>query len=202
MKLLISLLTLISVNALAANKIAEKVRVLEEKLVSAESCSVKGEYTNNLYGDSYVYTVTMNVTMSQKIETYSVEMKKSLTGKITEVEIPNSKKTPDERKAPSTQSIQYSVRYPGEQHRIALLKICDDERTFINTGAYPPPPPPPPRNPVIVIPEPQKPATTDPLLIPTLPGIPTVPSTPTTPSQDDGSDMPVPELFPIVPDIP
>ena len=54
MKLIIASLIVTSVWALAAgkhaNKVVQKIRVLDEKIVSAEGCSITGEPKNISYG--------------------------------------------------------------------------------------------------------------------------------------------------------
>lgn len=170
MKLIIATLIFTSTIALAATKVIEKVRVLEEKIVSAHGCSVSGNYDNSSYGSAgYLYLATMQVKVSQKRETYLVQLKKRLFGKPTQTLVANSTKPAPKRTITKTQTITYQVRYPSEDYAQYLLKACEDEMLFINTGSYPPPPPKP-----VIVPEPPKPAITPPPTDPTviLPGLP------------------------------
>lgn len=196
MKADVFLLFFFALNTFAASNVVEKVRILEEKPIQAHSCSVTGDYTDNLYGNGYLYTVTMKITAEQKVEIYSVQIKKGLRGKTIEIEIPNSTQAPSERTAESSQSITYPVRYPGEHHRLALMKICDDEMVFINTGAYPPPPPRPvPPEPASVTTPPNPPDETA-----------IRPPEETSQGSSEEIDQPqpnqVPELFPLNPILP
>lgn len=205
MKLIFSALFLISMlfistQAVAATKVAQKVRVLEERIISAESCSIAGESVNAFYGVGYQYTVTMKVTLKQKVESYSVQVQKNIFGKISELEMKNSTKSAPERNVPSTQSIKTVVRYPDSETEKMLLKGCEDERQFINTGSYPPPPPKP-----VVVEKPKKPVTTTPPVTPivppvdstTVPVIPGLPGLPDLPGGETPADSPLVPLFPI-----
>lgn len=170
MKLIIATLIFTSTMTLAATKVVEKIRVLEEKIVSAHGCSVTGDYDNSGYGSAgYQYLVTMQVKVSQKLETYLVQLKKGLFRKATQTLVANSTKPAPERIIKKTQTITYQVRYPTEDYAQHLLKACENEMLFINTGSYPPPPPKP-----VIVPEPPKPVViappTNPVVI--LPGLP------------------------------
>lgn len=178
MKLTFVSVLLISTVASAANKVVQKTRVVEEKIVAAEGCSITGDYIHDAYSSTqYRYTVTMKVKILQKQEVYNVNIKKSLFSKKMETEIANSAKPGPDKTISSTRTVTFDARFPTEVNRLALLKACDDEQLFINTGSYPPPPPPPPEEPKKPV---TPPATTTPTT-PVLPGIPTVPGTPATP---------------------
>ena len=181
MKLTFVSVLLISTMALAANKVVQKTRVVEEKIVAAEGCSITGDYIHDAYSSTqYRYAVTMKVKILQKQEVYNVNIKKSLFGKKTETEIANSAKPGPDKTVSSTRTVTFDARFPTEVNRLALLKACDDEQLFINTGSYPPPPPLPPEEPKKPV---TPPATTTPTTptTPVLPGIPTIPGTPATP---------------------
>lgn len=157
MKLVLVPLLLSSLTTFAANKVVQKTRVIDEKIVAAEGCSITGEYTNSGYTTTeYKYTVTMKTKILQKQEAYSVNVKKRLLGKATETPVPNSTKPAPDKTINSTRSISFVARFPTEFNRLSLLKACEDESLFINTGSYPPPPPPPPeppkKEPVIIAP--------------------------------------------------
>lgn len=182
MKLVFVTLLLSSVVTFAANKVVQKVRVIDEKTVAAEGCSIAGEYTNSGYATTeYKYTVTMIITILQKQEFYNVNEKKPLFGKLRETEIPNSKKAGPDKTIPSTRSVSFVARFPTEFNRLGLLKACEDESLFINTGSYPPPPPAPPKP--VVVETPKKDPVTTPSEIPVLPGDPldTTPALPALP---------------------
>lgn len=177
MNSIIVALVLSSSIAMAASKskVVEKSRVLDEVVVAATACSISGTYDGSEYGTAgYQYTVTMQVSVKQKIEIYSVQVKKERNGRITETLIANSTKSAPDRIVASTQSITAHARYPTEDYSRYLLKGCEDEMIFINTGAYPPPPPKPvvvdpPKKEEPKAPTPVTPPATDPL-IPGLPG--------------------------------
>tara|TARA_B110001454_G_scaffold181094_1_gene174975 strand:- start:26838 stop:27584 length:747 start_codon:yes stop_codon:yes gene_type:complete len=198
MNLIFVTLLLSSVVSFAANKVVQKARVVDEKVVAAEGCSITGDYTNAGYTTTeYKYTVTMKVKLLQKQELYNVNVKKPLFGKLQETEIPNSKKAGPDKTVPSTRQITFVARFPTEYNRLALLKACEDESLFINTGSYPPPPPklpePPKKTPAPATPSTTAPSTTT-KETPSLPGLPTLPETPPTSS----SSTPATDLFPIV----
>lgn len=213
MKLIFVTLLLSSVVSLAANKVVQKARVIDEKIVAAEGCSITGDYTNSGYATTeYKYTVTMKIKILQKQELYNVNVKKSLFGKVQETEIPNSKKAGPDKTIPSTRSISMVARFPTEFNRLGLLKACEDESLFINTGSYPPPPPlppePPPKKAPVVTPT--TPAVPE---IPGLPGLPSLPATPTpttpgTPATDPfpievlpGNPLDTAPVLPALPDL-
>ena len=216
MKLIFVTLLLSSVVTLAANKVVQKARVIDEKIVAAEGCSITGDYTNSGYATTeYKYTVTMKIKILQKQELYNVNVKKSLFGKAQETEIPNSKKAGPDKTIPSTRSISMVARFPTEFNRLGLLKACEDESLFINTGSYPPPPPlppePPPKKvPVVAPTTPATPLTPGVPDIPGLPGLPSLPATPTptTPSTDPfpievlpGNPLDTAPILPVLPDL-
>jgi hypothetical protein len=186
MKLIFASLFFAASTTFAASKVVERFTVLEEKTIAATGCSVSGEDVDIAYGQTgYKYTATMKINVQQKVQAYSVLIKKPFFGKPKETLIPNSTKSAPDRVVAKTQSITYVVRSAHPQHVADLKKACEDESLFINTGAYPPPPPKP------VIPEPPKkePKPVTPPTVPTLPNVPGVPGVPETP-----------ELFPIVPE--
>lgn len=198
MKLIFLTILLSSVVSLAANKVIQKTRVIDEKIVAAEGCSITGEYTDSGYSTTeYKYTVTMKVKLLQKQEVYNVNIKKTLFGKVQETEIPNSKKAGPDKTIASTRQISMVARFPTEFNRLGLLKACEDESLFINTGAYPPPPPLPPEPPKktpapATTTTPAVPGATD---VPTLPGgLPALPETPAT----DSTTPAATDEFPIV----
>lgn len=180
MKLTLASTLLLSVVSLAANKVVLKTRVVEEKVVAAEGCSIAGDYIHDPYSSTqYRYTVTMKVKVLQKQETYKVNIKKSFFGKTKETEIPNSRKPGQDKTVASTRSVTFDARFPLEANRLALLKACEDEQVFINTGSYPPPPPLPPEEPKKPITPPVTPQT--PPDMPVLPGMPSTSEDPLFP---------------------
>ncbi|OYZ23721.1 MAG: hypothetical protein B7Y39_03805 [Bdellovibrio sp. 28-41-41] len=185
MKLIFVTLLLSSVVTLAANKVVQKARVIDEKIVAAEGCSITGDYTNSGYATTeYKYTVTMKIKILQRQELYNVNVKKSIFGKAQETEIPNSKKAGPDKTIPSNRSISMVARFPTEFNRLGLLKACEDESLFINTGSYPPPlplpPEPPKKAPVVPPATPVTPLT--PGGVPEIPGLPGLPDLTLTPT--------------------
>ncbi len=194
MKLIIATVMCLSIVSLAASKVVEKLRVVDEKTVAADSCTVTGAYNTNGadagYGlPGYVYTATMKIKVLQKMEAYKVQMTGGFLKKATEVLVPNSTKAAASKTVFRTQSITQLVRYPDESYRLTLQKACEDQILFINTGAYPPPPP----KPVVVVP-PKKEVPKTPV-VPTIPGLPGLPGLPTTPD-------PLTPNIPVLPGIP
>lgn len=129
----------------------------------------------------------MKIKVVQKIETYSVEIKKSLFGKTTETIIANSSKASPDKTEIKTQSVTYEVRYPSEEYVQVLQKGCEDEMIFVNTGSYPTPPQKP-----VVVEEPKK----DPAKTPT----PVTPESPALePIQAPGlpGEVPGSPIFPV-----
>lgn len=185
MKLVLVTLLLSALTSLAANKVVQKTRVVDEKVVAAEGCSITGEYTENGYSSTeYKYTVTMKIKLLQKQEIYSVNVTKPFFGKAKETPVPNSTKAGPDKTVSSTRVVSFVTRFPTEFNRLALLKACEDESLFINTGAYPPPPPLPVEEPKKPVPVPTTPAPVTPELFPieVLPGPPAgMPELPTLP---------------------
>ena len=164
MKLIFTVLILSSAMAFGLSQVVQKTRVIEEKILSAQSCSIDGDYDQSGYGSAgYTYIVTMNVTASQKVETYSVQIGKSLSGKLSEKQVPNSTKPSVDRVTKTQQSITFQVRHPSLEAEQELLKACADEMVFINTGEYPPAPPKPVILPPVAPQPPVTPPSTDPL---------------------------------------
>ncbi|MBL7542721.1 MAG: hypothetical protein JNL11_02845 [Bdellovibrionaceae bacterium] len=177
MRLMTALLLCFGIPTLAASKVVEKTRVLEEKISSAEGCTISGDYISDDYSAQYLYTVTMKITVLQMIEPYSAKVTRSLIGKTLETEIPNSVKPAREKTVASVQKMTHPVRYPTEQVKQSLLKSCEDEMLFINTGSYPPPPP----RPVII----EKPKKTPPAKSESPDDPSTLPTEPAPPSEGD-----------------
>lgn len=181
MKLLFVSVLLLSTSALGANKVIQKTRIVDEKIIAAEGCSISGDYIHDAYSSTqYRYTVTMKIKILQKQEVFNVNVKKPLFGKKIETEIANSAKPGPDKTIASTRSVTFDARFPTEVNRLALLKACDDEQVFINTGSYPPPPPKPPEEPKKPVTPPTTTTPTTPTT-PVLPGIPAVPGTSPTP---------------------
>lgn len=179
MKLTFLAVLLFSMVSLAANKVVQKTHVVDEKIVAADGCSITGDFIHDPYSSTqYRYTVTMKIKLLQKQDIYLVNIKKTLFGKTTETLIPNSTKPGPDKTIASTRSITFDARFPTEVNRLALLKACEDESLFINTGAYPPPPPKPPEEPKKPVTPPTTPTTPT---TPVLPGLPNVPGTTTDP---------------------
>lgn len=205
MKLILIAFLYSTASVLAASKVVEKFRVVDEKVVSAHGCSIGGDFTGSIYNTGeFQYTITMKVKLKQTMESYKVTIKKpTFGGKPTETAVNNSAKPANDRYVWSTQSITRIVRSDSETHRQELIKACEAEMLFINTGAYPPPPPKPPEPPKTEV----KPVTPVTPVVPILPDpILPDPIVPPTESTTNGlPDIPGPNdsnnpLFPI--DIP
>ncbi len=206
MKLMLASVMCLSIASVAASKVVEKLRVVDEKTVAADTCTVTGAYnakgSDAGYGlPGYVYTATMKIKVLQKMEAYKVQITGGFLTKATESLVPNSTKTAPSKTVLRNQSITQLVRYPDESYRLTLQKACEDEMLFINTGAYPPPPPKPV---VVVPPKKEVPKTPDPLtpnipVLPGIPGIPGIPGLPTTPDPAVPVLVPPTSVVPVLP---